>query len=280
MADDKLIFVGGCMRTGTTILHRVLCSSPASHPYITESWYLLDQLRIYVWSLKRYDVRQKDYFGEKENFDEFTRDIVRNYIRMIRTRYAPATAVILKNPELTGYFPLLAKWFDQARFVVNVRDPRDTIASMVEVGARHRADGAVTPQSRMGRNMKKRSNFYLKYYTQFLAGGKDLMRKSLVVRYEDLMGETEKTVESLSRFLDLPLDMEAIRNFDSRTEDSANLDAEKRKEDWLSRAFWSDLYTKNLSTERIGRHREVLTPEEIAEIETHCAKFNAAVPYW
>lgn len=59
MADDKLIFVGGCMRTGTTILHRVLCSSPAAHPYITESWYLLDQLRIYVWSLRRYDVRQR-----------------------------------------------------------------------------------------------------------------------------------------------------------------------------------------------------------------------------
>ena len=32
MADDNLIFVGGCMRTGTTNLHRVLCSSPASHP--------------------------------------------------------------------------------------------------------------------------------------------------------------------------------------------------------------------------------------------------------
>ncbi len=280
MADDKLIFVGGCMRTGTTILHRVLCSSPASHPYITESWYLLDQLRIYAWSLKRYDVRQKDYFGEKENFDEFTRDIVRNYIRVIRTRYAPATAVILKHPELTGFFPLLARWFDDARFVVNVRDPRDAIASMVEVGARHRADGTVTPQSRMGRNMKKRSNFYLKYYARFLAGGKDLMRRSLVVRYEDLMGETEKTVGSLSRFLDLPLDMEAIRNFDSRTEDSANLNAEKRKKDWLSRAFWSDLYTKGLSTERIGRYGEVLTPEEISEIETHCAKFNAAVPYW
>ena len=199
---------------------------------------------------------------------------------MIRTRCAPATALILKHPDLTGFFPLLAKWFDEARFVVNVRDPRDTIASMVEVGARHRADGAVTPQSRMGRDMKKRSNFYLKYYARFLAGGKDLMRKSLVVRYEDLMGETEKTVEGLSRFVDLPLDMEAIRNFDSRTEDSANLDAEIRKEDTMFRAFWSELYTKNLSTKRIGRYREVLTPAEIAEIETHCAKFNAVVPYW
>ncbi len=99
MAEEKLIFVGGCMRTGTTILHRVLCSSPASHPYITESWYLLDQLRIYAWSLQRYDVRQKDYFGEKENFDEFTRNIVRNYFRMIGVRYAPATALILKNPD-------------------------------------------------------------------------------------------------------------------------------------------------------------------------------------
>ncbi len=89
MAEEKLIFVGGCMRTGTTILHRVLCSSPASQPYITESWYLLDQLRIYAWSLQRYDVRQKDYFGEKENFDEFTRNIVRNYIRMIGVRCTP-----------------------------------------------------------------------------------------------------------------------------------------------------------------------------------------------
>ena len=281
MIDEKLIFIGGCMRSGTTILHRVLCASHESHPYITESWYLIDQLRIYRWCLQRYDVRHKDYFGERAIFDEFTRNILRNYFFVTRVRYAPATALVLKNPEVTSQFPLLGNWFKEARFVINVRDPRDTITSIVEVGERHRQDGLRTPQTSLGRNMQKLSNFYKKYYANlFSPAGRQIKDRMIFVRYEDIMTETEKTVQRLGDFCGLSFDMELLRHLGSQQESSLNLDAEVRARDPLSAAFWSDLYTKDLSASRIGRHRDVLTPEEIREIETHCADFNKVVPYW
>ncbi len=280
MAENKLIFIGGCMRTGTTILHRVLCASPIANPQINECWYVLGQLVMYEDGIREYDWRHKDYFGDKENFGEFTRNILRNYFLLTRIRYSPAEALVLKHPDLTRHFPLLANWFSEARFAVSVRDPRDTIASMVNVIAQHEAEGLKTRLTGIGRNMGSLSRFYLSFYAQFLAGGQGLMRKSAVFRYEDLMGKTEETVKKLFTFLDLPFDMDAINNLQSRSGDSTVRDAERWKKDSFSKAFWSDLFTENLSTDRIGRHVDVLTPEEIAEIQAHCAKFNALVPYW
>src|SRR3546814_15733803 len=47
-------------------------------------------------------------------------------------------ALVLKSPELATYFPHAAVLLPAARFVISVRDPKDTIASMIEVGEKHR----------------------------------------------------------------------------------------------------------------------------------------------
>ena len=62
--------------------------------------------------------------------------------------------------------------------------------------------------------------------------------------------------------------------------DSANMNSEVRLQDAYSGAFWSDLYNKRLSTERIGKFADVLTPAEIRQVEGHCADFNRIFPYW
>ena len=101
MDEENLIFIGGCMRSGTTILHKVLCAANEAHAYTTESWFLVDQLRAYIWSLKRYDVRHRDFFGEQENFDRFTRDIFSRYFQEARRNLDNPQTLILKNPEIT-----------------------------------------------------------------------------------------------------------------------------------------------------------------------------------
>lgn len=281
MSEEKLIFIGGCMRSGTTILHRVLCAAEESHPYITESWYLLDQLRIYRWCLQRYDIRYKDYFGPRENFDRFTRNILQNYFDLTRSRYQPAKALILKNPEVTSQFPLLGNWFAEARFVVNIRDPRDTIASIVEVGQRHLARGVTSPQSRLGRDMKSLSSFYKSYYVNiFTPAAVPIRDRILFVRYEDIMTNPVNVVRQIGEFCGLTFDLELISHFGTQQEKSPNMDKDTRDKDPISAGFWSELYTKDLSDSRIGRFTDVLTAEEISQIEEHCADFNRVCPYW
>src|SRR3546814_17593724 len=47
-------------------------------------------------------------------------------------------ALVLKSPELATYFPHAAVLLPAARFVISVRDPKDTIASLIEVGEKPR----------------------------------------------------------------------------------------------------------------------------------------------
>ncbi len=268
------------MRSGTTILHKVLCAANEAHPYITESWFLVDQLRSYLWSIERYDVRHRDYFGEQKNFDQFTRDILLRYFQVTRQNLSDPQALVLKNPEITGQFPLLGNWFDNARFVVNVRDPRDTIASIVKVGERHAKSGMRTQQSGMGRDMKVLSNFFKRYYIRVFDENSPTRERTIFVRYEDVMRDVEKECDRIGEFCGLTFSHAKLRALGEDKTDSANLDPEVRSQDPYSGAFWSELYNRNLSTERIGRYKEILSPAEIRQIEDHCADFNRIYPYW
>src|SRR3546814_1868167 len=70
----------------------------------------------------------------------------------------------LKSPELSTYFPHAADLFPEARFVISVRDPKDTIASMIEVGERHRRSGVNSFLAAAGRNIDALSKSYRQFY--------------------------------------------------------------------------------------------------------------------
>ena len=280
MDDEKLIFIGGSMRSGTTILHKILCTANETHPHITESWFLVDQLRAYRWALTRYEVRHKDYFGEQENFDRFTRDTLDRFFREARRNLSNPKVLVLKNPEISGQFPLLGKWFDSALFIVNIRDPRDTIASIVKVGEQHKKDGVRSEQANMGRDMYVLCQFFKRYYFEAFDKNNPIRDRMLFVRYEDVMSDVKRECKRISGFCGISFPGEKLLTLGEEKSDSANMDPDARLQDPYSGAFWSKLYNKNLSTERIGKHRQVLGAEEVEQIQTHCADFNRIFKYW
>lgn len=280
MQDGKLLFIGGSMRSGTTILHKVLCTAEEAHPYITETWFLVDQLRSYIWSLERYDVRHRDYFGDQANFDQFTRDILDRFFSQTRKRLSNPKTLVLKNPEISSQFPLLGSWFAEAQFIMNIRNPLDVIASIVEVGERHRHDKIKSEQSLMGRDMYVLSNFFKRYYIRAFDADNPVKDRTLFVRYEDLMNDAEKECARIGKFCGLTFGQGKLKDLGSNHTESANMDQAVRLQDPYSGAFWSDLYNKDLSTKRINRHETVLTADEIRKVKTYCADFNQIYQYW
>ena len=173
MSDEKLIFVGGSMRAGTTVLQRILCSSPGSIPVVGECQYLTQQFYVYHQALKQFELFHGDFFSSKATVEEFTKGIISNFLVLTRQRYAPATTLVLKHPELTKFFPRLAEWFGHAKFVVIVRDPRDTIASMLEVTSRQRENDVDFFMTRFGRDMRKFSHYYKSIYAPIFRKHRD-----------------------------------------------------------------------------------------------------------
>jgi sulfotransferase family protein len=268
MDGESVIFVGGCMRSGTTLLQRMLCASQGAHPFTDECQFLTALIDFLVAWGQRFDWL-KDFYGTPEGYEAYAKATVDAFLRSSFETQAPARTVVLKNPELTVHFPRLADWYRKAKLLVVVRDPRDTIASILDVAQRHGEAGVPSQIARIGRDMTKLSHFYKAHYVDALQSPK-CKNRVLVVKYEDLVNRPDAALAALSQHLGLTLRADLIPpdRFDRRTRD-VNV-----------AAFWTTLRAEPPSSASVGRHRHSLSSEEIAAIETHCADFNRGFQYW
>lgn len=267
------------MRSGTTVIHRALCCAENSNPYISESWFLSDILRLYRWNLTRYDVRHADQFGNVRNFRELIWLNIRQYISMVSVKYNDPEILILKHPELTYYFHELSYQFQNFRFIVIVRDPRDVIVSVMEVAERHRKNKIASPQTELV-DIKRHCDSYIAYYADVLNNFDSFENKLLFVRYEDFMNEPDKELLRISKFAGPRYDTDRAVEFLPEHASAVNFNKEVREKDPFSGAFWSDEYTQPISKSRIGRYKEVLNNAQIEEIERRLDLFGNRFAYW
>ena len=277
MKKRQVVLIGGAMRSGTTVIHRALCAGENTNPYISESWYLLDVMRIYKWNLTRYDVRNADQFGSIENFKDVVFDNFRKYVTLVSAKYNDPDVIVLKHPELTRYFNDISDYFDDWKFIVIVRDPRDVIASIKRVQKRHQESGLHTPQT----ELRSISDFCLEYLSYYnTVDFSKLKGKHIFLKYEDFVMNASDQLTKVAMFTGAKYDPDKALKFSDEHQKAANFDKEKRLEDKFAGAFWSDMYTKDISDASIGSYKNQLTEVEVAEIQQRIGDFGRAFGYW
>jgi hypothetical protein len=276
-SGDGILFVGGAMRTGTTLAARLLSSSGAANPLLAESQYLGALLDLDRHWRPQFDLFLADYFETPGDFEAFSRETCTRFIAIARHRYPDARPLVLKHPESTRHFSTLARWFPAARFVVMVRDPRDTVASMLAVGARLAAGGERGSLAAFGRSMEKFCHLFRSYYAGPLRETASFGKRMLILRYEDLVTNRNDVIGELARFAGVEIDLARLADADFWQERSNW--AKQRNNDY-SGAFWSPEWIREMSGAKVGRYRERLAAAEIAEIERHCADFAKLFGYW
>ncbi|GAB4393432.1 MAG: hypothetical protein Tsb0032_12820 [Kiloniellaceae bacterium] len=262
------------MRSGTSLLQHVLCSSPDANPFIHGSRYLTSQIGVFAQYAGKDSLYVKDYLGGREELVAFSRDIVDRLLAETHRRLGAPKHLVLKNPELSSYLPQAELLMPQARFVISLRDPKDTIASMIGVGEKHRQSGVVSFLARAGRDIRQLCNSYSGFYIpvlRVLQAGGGLEQRVCFSAYEDLISETEKSVARLSEFCAIPLSLEHLA---SEAGWRSNFDGEA---DELSRhphwsAYLTELSGGPISQASIGRYRDVLSDAEAAEVDRRCGE--------
>ncbi len=277
--SKTICIIGGAMRSGTTVIHRSLCTAKNTNPYISESWFLADLLRMYRWNLTRYKTRNEDQFGAVENFKNLIWADVRKYLTYVSIKYNDPDILMLKHPELTYHFVELYSIFPNFKFIVIIRDPRDVVASMIKVKNKHEENSIISPQTE-SKTIKGHCSAYLNYYVNLLKYSEQMKSRLLFIKYEDFVTDPATELSKVSEFTGAIYDPSIATEFLPEHASSPNFIKEDRLKDNFSGAFWSDDYQKSITSKNIGQYKNVLTSSEINETESLLKLFGIKFNYW
>ena len=255
------VFVGGFLRTGTTLMQNLLCAAPGTHSMLGEVTYLLGLVESYGRSVHMWDVSARHYFSSPEALRDFSRHQVLEFLDHTRVHLGGPEHLVLKYPQLTGLFPLLSTLLPEARFVVMVRDPRDAVASARRAGAR----GAPEFQSSTPQSI---AHEFMTTYRSALGGARPQYNAArVVVRFEDLVRDPEAVLGAIGARTGLDLSHPSLVG-DLQLSTQAG-----------SSPLRSALVGQLPNATRIGQYGSVLTPREVSEVCRICQPLMAQLHY-
>jgi hypothetical protein len=189
-AGRGVIFVGGAPRSGTTVAHAIICTSPRVNGYVAESSFLTYYFRALVAGLRQFDNHTRSFFAHKSHFERFARGMVRHALDRVAINVGSPEILALKDPLMTPIFPMLSPLYPAFKFVITVRHPLDVYRSRRAVLQKEKPDAEIgVNEARMVAEEYVRSYAYRKAPNMHF------------MRYED-MG-TEEAVRELGAFLGL-----------------------------------------------------------------------------
>jgi len=197
--SERLIFVGGCPRSGTTLVQNML----DSHPEIfggPEFLHLQDVTDLRKKLRRSISVGWIDLFCSYEDLDGHLRALVQNILLPLADKHG-GKFMSEKSPENILAFSELVELFPEAHFIHVVRDPRAIVSSMQDVCARAKHKNidipafTATPSSRIA--------YTAKCFDSGFAAVKKSPDKILTVVYESLVKDPEKELKNICKFLSL-----------------------------------------------------------------------------
>lgn len=272
------IFIGGVMRSGTSLLQQVICTSKDTNQFINGCRYLTDQLKLYAQYSGADSLFADDYFENTGEFRAFTIGIIEKFLAEAWACNGRPSTLVLKNPELTLYIPLLADLLPDAKFVISVREPKDVITSMIKVGTQQKKDGIRTFLANAASNIDLLCNTFNNYYAPTLRNlkteGLNLENRVLFVRYEDTVNQPDETVAHISRFCGIsPGQLPQDGDWDK----SSNTEKISRHARW--RTYLTELSSQPISAASIGSYQSVLSASDCAKIDERCEAIRKAFKY-
>ncbi len=246
---NPYLFIVGCARSGTTLLHRIVdahpliaitpemhwvsnrlkTDGPHGEPLVTPEVIreLADHKRFSHFELARADFEGLLGPGESVSYREFLGRLLGLYGRV---REKPIVGN--KTPAYVRHLPELHELWPEARFVHIVRDGRDVCLSILNWKKANKTAGRYATweedpvsTTALWWERKVRSG-----HEAGAALGPELCHE---MRYEDLIRDPEGECRALCRFLDLPYDAAMVRFSEGKTRTDLP-DARKRpKRAWL-----------------------------------------------
>lgn len=247
-----LIFVGGCPRSGTTLVQNMLDSHPdvcggPEFDRVPDIVRLRNKLRASV------DSGRIGVFCSTEDIDREIGALIENLLLPYAEKRG-CGLISEKTPWNVLMFQDLLEIFPEARFVFCVRDPRAVVASMLQVNARYKGKGLNPPA--FGRNVAASIETIKKTNDAGFTAARQSDRVFTTV-YERLVDDPERETARLCDFLRLGWSEQMINPAGKSHDGERLLDNL-----WYTR----EMYDRNPEPNRAHRWKEQLTSAEQAVV--------------
>ncbi len=251
---DRIIFVGGAPRSGTTLVQNML----DSHPEIVgpPEFLHLPQIIELHRKMKQALMKESDPSGPPEvDVDRCVREMIVDFLLPYADR-AGCRFLSEKTPENVLAFDGLLDLFPAARFIHVVRDPRAVVASLLAVARRSRAK-QLRPPSHTANTVLATEYTRRCLDAGFRAAARAPERVHTVV-YERLVEEPGHETRALCSFLGLPWSADMMTPGNKRHEGEEVMTA-RTNEIWYDRkSFSSDPVVGNIEKWRKDLSRRQL----------------------
>lgn len=197
------IFLGGCGRSGTTLLRVML----DSHPHIVCG----PEFKLIPSIANLWDHSVKGFLPVLQNYDLSKEDIstaYRHFIGELLSKYLHASGKVRiaeKSPNNVFYFPQLAQIFPGSPLIHVIRDGRDVVSSLLTMDWASIVTGEKLPYVE---SAQAAADYWKKSVMAGRRSAEDPSVKGRYyeLRYEELVRQPEPTLRALFEFIDEPWD--------------------------------------------------------------------------
>jgi hypothetical protein len=258
----QIIIIGGAMRSGTTLLNNMICNSDRTNPVVEESHLLTHFLSGYRLAKGSIKQLKGHYFQDEESLRKFFATHVLDFFNNMSLVHHHPEYLVVKNPEFTPLIMDFLELIPEAKILISVRDPRDTVVSMCDVIGKMKRNNHHSGLASLDGNITGLARHYMNYYLHMIYFLSKKPNPNIVfVRYESLVEETKDYKKQLETFL----------GFDIPTYQVSDLYKKEHSNHQENNYFITELMGKSVvSNESIGRYKSVLTREQIQHIEREC----------
>jgi hypothetical protein len=247
---QKVIFVGGAPRSGTSVTHALICTAQACNKYHPEISFVRPVLESYVIGMENWEAHTHAFFSIPDHLLLHVRSLLQTQMSYIAKVLGNPPVLCVKDPLLTPNFPALNAvlgW--PVQFITVLRHPYAVVRSFQEVIER-------LGQTFTAAHAQLAAEEYVRSYAHLDDPSLDGM--VFWLRYEDLTNPG--TLEALRAFTGLPgIDPDAVWRRE------AHIPSPEQQAD----AWYSPKYHKPINTQN---RLPPLDPENQAIVSAICAQ--------
>lgn len=271
MDQERIIFLLGAPRSGTTLLQKIMNSHPdiAGGPEFDRIPDIIELRNKLHTSISNGRI---EVFCTHSDVDKYISVLVESLLLPYANK-SQCNYVSEKTPDNLLVFPDLVTLLPSAKYIFCVRDPRSVINSMLEVGLRAREKKIVV--AKYAYSVRLAVKALKEYYRKGFQGVSQLEGNVLILKYEDLVLSPNEITKSICQYLNVNWTVAMVSPEKNEHDGAKVLNSER-----YGIYYDKESYYKSLSSDSINKwekglsRREVIIISRAFEMDSELAKLG------